>query len=148
MEFPEISLSSTYLMGRQAIWYTLAIPVIIGILFFDYQKLKNRWMYLYGIGLLIHLYLHFFGYTVNGAKKWISLSGLTVDGTMLSLFFFFLAWAGIFNKINEFHSWKKQGFLFVLFWIPIITLHDGAKLYGWYHLLFLFTRDVYFCPSP
>ena len=117
---PEISLSSTYLMGRQAIWYTLAIPVIIGILFFDYQKLKNRWIYLYGIGLLIHLYLHFFGYMVNGAKKWVSLSGLTIDGTMLSLFFFFLAWAGILNKINEFHSWKKQGFLFVLFWIPIL----------------------------
>ena len=117
---PEISLSSTYFMGRQAIWYTLAVLVIIGLLFFDYQKLKNRWMYFYAIGLLIHLYLHLFGYMVNGAKKWVSLSGLTVDGTMLSLFFFFLAWAGIFNKINEFHSWKKQGFLFVLFWIPIL----------------------------
>lgn len=117
---PEISLSSTYFMGRQAIWYSLAVPVIIGFLFFDYQKLKNWWMYFYAIGLLIHLYLHLFGYMVNGAKRWISLSGLTVDGTIISLFFFFLAWAGIFNKMNEFHSWKKQGFLLVLFWIPIL----------------------------
>ena len=117
---PEISLSSTYFMGRQAIWYTLAVLVMIGFLFFDYQKLKNGWMYFYAIGLLIHLYLHLFGYMVNGAKKWVSLSGLTVDGTIISLFFFFLAWAGIFNKINEFHSWKKQGFLFVLFWTPIL----------------------------
>ena len=39
---------------------------------------------------------------------------------MISIFFFFLAWAGIFNKINEFHSWKKQGLLFVLFWTPIL----------------------------
>ena len=117
---PEISLSSTYFMGRQAIWYSLAVPVIIGFLFFDYQKLKNWWMYFYAIGLLIHLYLHLFGYMVNGAKRWVSLSGLTVDGTIISLFFFFLAWAGIFNKMNEFHSWKKQGFLLVLFWIPIL----------------------------
>jgi cell division protein FtsW (lipid II flippase) len=117
---PEISLSSTYFMGRQAIWYSLAVPVIIGFLFFDYQKLRNWWMYFYAIGLLIHLYLHLFGYMVNGAKKWVSLSGLTVDGTIISLFFFFLAWAGIFNKMNEFHSWKKQGFLLVLFWIPIL----------------------------
>ena len=115
---PGISLSSTYFMGRQAIWYTLAVLVIIGVLFFDYQKLKNGWMYFYGIGLLIHLYLHLFGYMVNGAKKWISLSGLTIDGTILSLFFFFLAWAGILNKINEFHSWKKQGFLLVYFGFP------------------------------
>ena len=117
---PEISLESTYFMGRQAIWYTLAVFVIVGFLLFDYQKLKNGWMYFYGIGLLIHLYLHLFGYMVNGAKKWVFISGVTVDGTMMSLFFFFLAWAGILNKINEFHSLKKQGLLFVLFWTPIL----------------------------
>jgi cell division protein FtsW (lipid II flippase) len=107
-------------MGRQAIWYSLAALVIIGFLFFNYQKSKNWWMHFYVIGLFIHVYLYLFGYTVNGAKRWISLPGLTVDGTILSLFFFFLAWAGIFNKINEFRSWKKQGFLLVLFWTPIL----------------------------
>lgn len=117
---PEVSLSSTYFMERQAIWYCLAVPVIIVFLFFDYQKLMNWWLYFYAIGLLIHLYLHLFGYMVNGAKKWVPLSGLTVDATIMSLFFFFLAWAGIFNKMNEFRSWKKQGFLTVLFWIPIL----------------------------
>jgi len=117
---PEISLSSTYFMGRQAIWYTLAVFVIIAFLFFDYQKLKNWWMYLYASGLLIHLYLHLFGFISNGAKKWIPLFGLTVDGTMISLFFFFLAWAGILTKMKEFTSWKKQAFLFVLFWTPIL----------------------------
>ena len=117
---PEISLSNTYFMGRQAIWYTLAVFVIIGFIFFDYQKLKNWWMYFYASGLLIHLYLHLFGYMTNGVKRWFSLLGLMVDGTMISLFLFFLAWAGIFNKINEFHSWKKQGLLFVLFWTPIL----------------------------
>lgn len=117
---PETSLSSTYFMRRQAIWYFLAVPVIIGFLFFDYQKFKNWWMYFYAIGLLIHLYLHFFGYMINGAKRWVLLPGLTLDGTIMSLFFFFIAWAGIFNKINEFHSWKKQGFLLVLFWTPIL----------------------------
>ncbi|MBD8071596.1 FtsW/RodA/SpoVE family cell cycle protein [Bacillus sp. PS06] len=116
---PEFSLSGAYFMGRQAIWYTLAILVIIGFLFIDYQKLKNGWIYFYTIGLLIHIYLHLFGIMTNGAKKWVSLPGLTVDVSMMSLFFFFLAWAGIFNKINEYRSLKKQGLLFVLFWIPI-----------------------------
>jgi cell division protein FtsW (lipid II flippase) len=117
---PEFSVSSPYFMTRQAIWYILAVLVIIGFLFFDYQKLKNWWMYFYAGGLLIDLYLHLFGLMVNGVKKWIFLPGLTVDGTILSLFCFFLAWAGIFNKINEFQSWKKQGLLFVLFWTPIL----------------------------
>ncbi|WP_409275988.1 FtsW/RodA/SpoVE family cell cycle protein [Neobacillus sp. SCS-31] len=117
---PEFSLSGTYFMWRQAIWYTLAVLVMIGFLFFDYQKLKNGWMYFYAGGLLIHLYLHIFGIMVNGAKKWVSLAGLTIDGTMISLFFFFLAWAGILNKMNELNSCKKQGLLFVLFWTPIL----------------------------
>ncbi|WP_042221773.1 FtsW/RodA/SpoVE family cell cycle protein [Oceanobacillus manasiensis] len=117
---PEVSLSSTYFMERQAIWYSLSVPVIIVFLFFNYRKIMNWWMYFYTIGLLIHLYLHLFGNIVNGAKKWVSLSGLTVDGTIMSLFFLFLAWAGIFSKINEFRSWKKQGFLFVLFWVPML----------------------------
>lgn len=117
---PDISSSSTYLMGRQAFWYLLAVIVIIGFLFFDYRKLTNGWKCFYAIGLFIHLYLHLFGYIINGAKKWISFSGLAVDGTIMSLFFFFLAWAGILNKINEFHDKKKQGFLLVLFWIPIL----------------------------
>ncbi|WP_053366501.1 FtsW/RodA/SpoVE family cell cycle protein [Bacillus sp. FJAT-27245] len=113
---PQLSISGTYIMGRQVIWYSLTVLVLIGFLFFDYQKLKIGWKYFYAIGLLILLYLHLFGYM----KKWVLLPGLTVDGTMLSLFFFFLAWAGIFNKMNEFHSWKKQGLLFVLFWTPTL----------------------------
>jgi cell division protein FtsW (lipid II flippase) len=117
---PEFSLSSTHFMWRQAIWYTLAVLVITGFLFFDYQKLKNCWMYFYAGGLLIHLYLHLFGLMVNGAKKWVSFPGMKVDGSMLSLFFFFLAWAGIFVKINEFQSWRKQGLLLLLFWTPIL----------------------------
>lgn len=117
---PELYFSNTHFILRQAIWYSLAILVISGFLFFDYQKLKNWWIYCYAIGLLILLYLHFFGIMVGGATKWVRLPGLTVDGTMMSLFFFFLAWAGIFNKINEFQNWKKQVFLLVLFWTPIL----------------------------
>ncbi|MCT8138488.1 FtsW/RodA/SpoVE family cell cycle protein [Anaerobacillus sp. CMMVII] len=116
---PELSLSSTYFIGRQVIWSILAVLVLIGFLFFDYRKLKNLWMYFYASGLLIHLYLYFFGYITNGVNKWISLPGVMVDGTMISLFLFFLAWAGIFSKNNEFNSWKKQGLLFFLFWTPI-----------------------------
>ena len=112
---PELS----FFIGRQAIWSILAVLVLIGFLFFDYRKLKNLWMYFYASGLLLHLYLYFFGYITNGVNKWISLPGFMVDGTMISLFLFFLAWAGIFSKNNEFNSWKKQGLLFFLFWTPI-----------------------------
>lgn len=117
---PEMSVTSAYIMERQAIWYTLAILVIVGCLFFDYRKLKNVWMFCYGSGFILLLYTSLFGfYVVNGIKRGIIFFGFGLDITTLSLFLFFLAWAGIFTKINEFNSWKKQVLLFILFWAPI-----------------------------
>ncbi|WP_416148990.1 FtsW/RodA/SpoVE family cell cycle protein [Salipaludibacillus sp. HK11] len=114
----EVFESSLYFMQRHAIWYTLATFVILGFLFFDYRKLKNLWMFFYGSGLLILLYTYSFGITINGAARWMAFGGFHVDVT-ITLFLFFLAWAGIMNKINEFNRVKKQVLLFFLFWTPI-----------------------------
>ncbi|WP_025025482.1 FtsW/RodA/SpoVE family cell cycle protein [Caldalkalibacillus mannanilyticus] len=111
---------SSYFIGRQTIWLTLSVLVIVGVLFFDYRKLKNWWIFFYGSGLILHLYIHLFGYMTNGVKKWMSIGGVTIDVTAITLLLFFLAWAGIFSKINEFHSWIKQVLLFFLFWTPIL----------------------------
>lgn len=115
---PDLGFSGSHFMERQAIWLSLGILVIIGFLFFDYQKLKNLWIFFYGTGLLLLLYTYSFGNIINGATRSISFGGFSFDVT-ITLFLFFLAWAGIFNKIKEFNSWKKYMLLFFLFWTPI-----------------------------
>lgn len=111
-------VSSLYFIRRQAIWYTLAIFVILGFLFFDYRKLQNLWMFFYGCALMLLLYTYSFGVTLNGATRWMSFGGMTFD-VSITLLLFFLAWAGIFNKINEFNSFKNLVLLYFLFWTPI-----------------------------
>ncbi|KAB8137812.1 FtsW/RodA/SpoVE family cell cycle protein [Gracilibacillus oryzae] len=142
-EVVDVSLSASYYMGRQAIWYILAVLVIIGFLFFDYRKLKNWWMYFYGGGLLLHFYIGVFGIEVNGAQRWISLGGITLDGTAITLFLFFLAWTGIFNRINEFNSLIKQVLLFLLFWIPIFLFmtipHFMVSIIYFFSVIAMFT---------
>ncbi|RKL67277.1 cell division protein FtsW [Salipaludibacillus neizhouensis] len=116
---PGLGFSGFHFIELQAIWLILAVLVIIGFLFFDYQKLKNLWIYFYGTGLLLLLYTYSFGNMINGATRSISIGGFPFDVT-ITLFLFFLAWAGIFNKIKEFNSWKKYMLLFFLFWTPIL----------------------------
>ncbi|WP_186575975.1 FtsW/RodA/SpoVE family cell cycle protein [Aquibacillus kalidii] len=107
-------------VAKHAIWYTLAILTIITLLFFDYRRLKNLWMFFYGIGLILHVYTYFFGIIINGAKNWIFIPGATMYVPIITLFLFIFAWADIFTRINEFASGFKQVELVFLFWIPIL----------------------------
>lgn len=117
---PDLYLSGLYFMSRQGIFYGLAVLVIIGFLFFDYRKLKNWSFYIYGGALFLLLHTIVFGVMNNGTQRLILIGDTYVDTTMITLFLFFLAWAGIFNRINEFNSNKKQIILTLLFWIPIV----------------------------
>jgi len=115
-----VSVPSFSFIKNQIVWLVLAILALIGFLFFDYRKLKNLWMYFYGGGLILFFTTLLAGIDLNGVKRWISLGGIAIDAPAISLFLFFIAWAGIFAKINEFKGWKKQGMLLFLFWTPVL----------------------------
>ncbi|TDQ40702.1 FtsW/RodA/SpoVE family cell cycle protein [Aureibacillus halotolerans] len=115
-----VSVPSFSFMKKQVVWLVLAILALIGFLFFDYRKLKNLWMYFYGGGILLFFTTFLVGIELNGAKRWISFGGITIDGPAISLFLFLIAWAGIFAKINAFKGWKKHGMLLFLFWTPAL----------------------------
>lgn len=60
------------------------------------------------------------GIPLTGGGRWLSLGGIMIDGQAISLFLFFIAWAGIFTKVTEFKGWKKLVMLLILFWLPVI----------------------------
>jgi len=123
---PNIPVPSTYYIERRAILYTLAVIVIVSFLFFDYRKLRKWWTFFYCSGLILLIYTNLFGYTVMGGKRWVAFFGGTIDVT-ITILFFYLAWAGLFTRIQKFAGWKKQLLLFILVWIPVlyyITLPD------------------------
>jgi cell division protein FtsW (lipid II flippase) len=117
---PDFPNANTNFIGHKVFGYLLAILIISGALFMDYRKLLKYWMIFYGTGLLLHLYTSIFGITINGSKIWISFFGVALDVTLISLFLFFLAWAGILTKINEHNKVVKQFILLLLLWTPII----------------------------
>ncbi|MDG5788635.1 FtsW/RodA/SpoVE family cell cycle protein [Evansella sp. AB-P1] len=117
---PEWNATSSYFMTRQITWYVFSAIIITALLFFDYRKLKNFWVFSYGIAMFLLLYTYLFGYKINGATRYIIIEGVSFNPLPLSLLLFFLAWTSILFKINEFKSLKKQVLLFVLFWTPVL----------------------------
>ncbi|WP_280771553.1 FtsW/RodA/SpoVE family cell cycle protein [Salipaludibacillus daqingensis] len=140
---PELSLSSAYFISRQAIWYTLAILVILGLLFFDYRRWKNFWLPFYGIGISLLLCTLLFGREMNGAKRFVSFGDFSFDATVFSLFFLFIAWTGLLTKINTFNSWSKQCLLCFLFWTPIFLYfmlpHFSLTIIYFFSIMTIFT---------
>ncbi|EBB5846650.1 FtsW/RodA/SpoVE family cell cycle protein [Listeria monocytogenes] len=112
---------NSFFIKKQILWLALAILALIGFLFFDYRKLKNLWMYFYAAALILFFTPFLVGVSLTGGGRWVSLGGIMIDSPAISLFLFFLAWAGIFTKVTDFKGWKKLVMLLILFWAPVIS---------------------------
>ncbi|EAG4304646.1 FtsW/RodA/SpoVE family cell cycle protein [Listeria monocytogenes] len=112
---------NSFFIKKQIVWLALAILALIGFLFFDYRKLKNLWMYFYAVALILFFTPFLVGVSLTGGGRWVSLGGIMIDSPAISLFLFFLAWAGIFTKVTDFKGWKKLVMLLILFWAPVIS---------------------------
>ncbi|EGA0596559.1 FtsW/RodA/SpoVE family cell cycle protein [Listeria monocytogenes] len=112
---------NSFFIKKQIVWLALAILALIGFLFFDYRKLKNLWLYFYAAALIIFFTPFLVGISLTGGGRWVSLGGIMIDSPAISLFLFFLAWAGIFTKVTDFKGWKKLVMLLILFWAPVIS---------------------------
>ncbi|MBC1985842.1 FtsW/RodA/SpoVE family cell cycle protein [Listeria sp. FSL L7-0478] len=117
----DVVASNSSFMKKQIVWLAIAVLALIGFLFFDYRKLKNLWMYFYAAALILFFTPFLVGFSLTGGGRWMSLWGMMIDSPAISLFLFFIAWAGIFTKMNTFKGWKKTALLLSLFWAPVIS---------------------------
>ncbi|EDO1188249.1 FtsW/RodA/SpoVE family cell cycle protein [Listeria innocua] len=117
----DVVASNSSFMKKQIVWLVIAILALIGFLFFDYRKLKNLWMYFYAAALILFFTPFLAGISLTGGERWVFLWGIMIDSPAISLYLFFIAWAGIFSKVNAFKGWKKQVMLLILFWAPVIS---------------------------
>ncbi|QUR83781.1 FtsW/RodA/SpoVE family cell cycle protein [Listeria monocytogenes] len=116
----DVVASNSSFMKKQIVWLAIAVLALIGFLFFDYRKLKDLWMYFYAAALILFFTTFLVGIPLTGGGRWMSLWGIAIDSPAISLFLFFIAWAGIFTNANAFKGWKKLVMLLILFWLPVI----------------------------
>ncbi|MEH7086627.1 FtsW/RodA/SpoVE family cell cycle protein [Neobacillus drentensis] len=112
-----------YLLATKVIITLIGSASVIGIMLMDYRKLKKQGWLFYSIGVLILLVLRLFSNTTINGLPLLRIGPLTIESIM-SLPFFFLAWASLFNlerlKVWQFSLLFLLPF-FLLFTVPSIS---------------------------
>ncbi|WP_066250667.1 FtsW/RodA/SpoVE family cell cycle protein [Neobacillus drentensis] len=105
-----------YLLVSKVIITLISCAAALGMMLMDYRKFKKQGWLFYSIGALILLVLRLFSnITINGLPL-LRIGPLTIESIM-SLPFFFLAWASFFNN-KRLRVWQ----FIVLFFLPFILL--------------------------
>ncbi|HMQ10246.1 MAG TPA: rod shape-determining protein RodA [Oligoflexia bacterium] len=97
-----LGLSTAKYFKSQMIWSLLSVMVAAGIALFDY-RLWSRYVYpIYGLTLLILLYVLFFGKTSQGAQRWIRIAGVAFQPSELAKISVVLTMAKYYSEKRDF----------------------------------------------
>ncbi|MFD2700459.1 FtsW/RodA/SpoVE family cell cycle protein [Paenibacillus shunpengii] len=101
------------------LYYMLGFVVLFGTAFINYKLfIKYHWI-LFAAGLLLLLYVAFFGDVINGAKGWISLGPVNVQPAEVFKFILILSLAAIVAaKQRELFFWKDVVPISLLTFVP------------------------------
>ena len=105
-----------YLIASKVIITLIGSASVLGIMLMDYRKLKKQGWLFYSIGVLILLVLRLFSNTTINGLALLRIGPLTIESIM-SVPFFFLAWASLFSH----HRLKFWRFI-LLFSLPFMLL--------------------------
>ncbi|MBV7506746.1 FtsW/RodA/SpoVE family cell cycle protein [Bacillus sp. sid0103] len=103
-----------YLLTSKVVITLIGCAATLGIMLIDYRKLKKQGWLFYLIGVFILLVLRLFSNTMINGLPFLRIGPLTIE-TIMSLPFFFLAWASLFSY-ERLKVWQFS----VLFLLPII----------------------------
>ncbi len=103
--------TGNYYIVNKAIIIFLGISIVIGLMFFDYRKLRNfQWVF-FGIAVVVSLYIVIFRTSfLHGALR-AEIGPLTIEGSML-LPILYLFWAAYLQ--NKSMNYWKAGSLFAV----------------------------------
>lgn len=105
-----------YFLKRQLIWYVIGIFIMAIIMSFDYELIPNFSLYLYMIGMLLLIYVEFFGIERNGATRWIKITeGFLVQPSEFVKIFLIVHLAAVIDKFKKKHDQSLMSQLKLVF---------------------------------
>ncbi len=114
---------------KQMLWLFIAIIALLIFISFDYNRLKDFWIFLYIFGLILLIAVLFSGKTAMGAKRWINLGFFSFQPSEIFKIIFIISLSAyLSNKktpLNVFDT-LKTFFIFAL--IPFILIFKQPDL--------------------
>lgn len=91
-----------FYLKKQLIFLAVSFGVFIGLLTFNYRKLKNIWILIFILNIASLVSVLLFGYEVNSNKGWIDLKFTSIQPSEFSKIFMVVCLAAVFSK------WKAE----------------------------------------
>ncbi|MHB1254206.1 MAG: rod shape-determining protein RodA [Candidatus Humimicrobiaceae bacterium] len=98
-----------FYLKKQLIFLSVSFAAFIGLLTFNYRKLKKIWILIFILNIASLVSVLMFGYEVNSNKGWIDLKFTSIQPSEFSKIFMVICLAVVFSK------WKAEKKSFVGF---------------------------------
>jgi rod shape determining protein RodA len=105
-----------FYLKKQLIFLAVSFAAFIGLLTFNYRKLKKIWILIFILNIASLTSVLLFGYEVNSNKGWIDLKFTSIQPSEFSKIFMVICLAALFSK------WKAEKKSFVGFKKVILSL--------------------------
>ncbi|MDE5415663.1 rod shape-determining protein RodA [Alkalihalobacterium chitinilyticum] len=86
---------------RQVIWIVPGLFLMVAAMVLDYDMFKNFSIPLYILGILLLLWVEFFGVVFNGSQRWIQIAGQRFQPSEFVKVFVVIALAHLLYKITK-----------------------------------------------
>ena len=118
----KLGLSTFHFVNRQAFFLAIAVVVMIGVSFLPLRMIRRTALVLFAIAWVLVLATLVFGAEVKGAKRWISLAGVSIQPSefIKPAFVVLAAWA--FSEKANRADMPSTIFAFLLLPVVVVPL--------------------------
>ncbi len=115
-----LGLSTFHFVNRQAFFLVIAIAVMVGVSFMPLRLVRRLSLLVFAVALVLVIGTLFFGAEVKGARRWISLAGISIQPSefLKPAFVVLAAWA-FSEKANR---TDMPGTLMAVMLLPMVVV--------------------------
>lgn len=118
--------SELYEFKKQCIWILVSLPIMIGLMFIDYELISRISPYLYGLSIIL-LIAVLFTSAINGATSWFNIGFFAFQPAELAKVFVIIFLSSVIVKIQkvskkEINKPTKLAIIFGIVFLPIILI--------------------------
>jgi len=118
----EISFAADY-WTKQSMWMAIGFIVMILIGNTDYRNIGHLAYFIYGLNLLLVIAVLFIGKNICGAKRWISMGGITIQPSEFMKMSLIIMLGWYLYSTKESKNWLQKMFVAgIIVFIPMIFI--------------------------
>ncbi len=124
------------LFGRQLLWYTIGLGVMVVSFFFDYKYLDKVTPAIYAVTIVLLIMVFFFGKVGGGARRWLFFGPFSIQPSEIAKLTVIIVLARYYSKVPTTHGYtlRELGKPMLMTAIPFVLILKQPDLGTAIHL--------------